>query len=115
VGHRIGSRAAQRAAWDTYLAVTSSLLPVLDLDLAVRDAAVNPRLGAVVVRLRRYAPLWGGHGPMLVSAGHSAIRLYRRGDWSDLTALLHAVADRLFMLSAGPPRPRQGRSNQRAP
>ena len=75
-----------RAAWDTYLALTDRLLPAL---AGIDDRAVlNAYLGAVVIRIRRYAPMWGGHGPMLIAAAHSAVRLYRDGDDDALTALL---------------------------
>ena len=106
---------AQRTAWDTYLTVTRGLLPALYYD-RVDAAALNPQLGGVAVRILRYAPLWGEHGPMLVSALHSAVRLHRAGDRDDLADLLHAMANRLYVLSAGPgPRRRDGhdRSTQR--
>jgi len=106
--HRRQSGAAERAAWDTYFAVTTSLIPALGAELARRDAAVNPRLGAVVLRIRRYETMWGEHGPMLASAGSSALRLYRHGEWSDLAALLAAIAERLYLLSLRGPPPCQG-------
>jgi hypothetical protein len=109
------SRAGERAAWDTYFAVTTSLIPALSVELARRDATVNPRLGAVVLRIHRYAPMWGEHGPMLASAGRSAVRLYRHGEWSDLAALLAVIAERLYMLSLGRPPPCQGPGGRPAP
>ena len=105
--HRSQSRAAQRAAWDTYFAVTTSLIPALGVEPARRDATVNPRLGAVVLRIHRHAPMWGEHGPMLACAGRSAIRLYRHREWSDLAAILAAIAERLYLLALGLPPPRQ--------
>jgi hypothetical protein len=94
---------ARRAAWDTYLAVTTSLIPVLNAEFARRDAAVSPRLGAVVLRINRHAPMWGDHGTMLASAGRSALRLHRHSEWADLAALLAAIAERLYLLSLGLP------------
>jgi hypothetical protein len=113
--HSSHSRAAQRAAWDTYFAVTTSLIPALGVEPSRRDATVNPRLGAVVLRIHRYAPMWDEHGRMLACAGRSAIRLYRHGEWSDLAALLAVIAERLYTLSLGLPPPRQGPGGRRAP
>jgi hypothetical protein len=109
------SRVAQRAAWDTYLAVTTSLIPALGVEPARRDAAITPRLGAVVLRIHRYAPMWGEQGPMLACAGRSALRLYRHAEWPDLTALLAAVAERLYLLSLGLPPLGQGPGGGPAP
>jgi hypothetical protein len=89
---------ARRAAWDTYLALTTSLLPALREERS--DTTVNTSLGGVVIRIRRYAPLWGAHGPMLLAAARSAIRLHRAGERDDLVALVQATADRLYLLSA---------------
>lgn len=106
---------AQRAAWDAYLALTVGLLPALD-DEHVDDRMVNARLGGVAIRIHRYAPMWPGDGPMLVAAVHSAIRLYRSGDRPALVDLLHVLAPRLYLLSAGRRAPRRpGRRNQQAP
>lgn len=104
----------QRAAWDTYLAVTKSLLPALTDN---GDAeTINPRLGGVVIRIRRYAPMWGEHGPMLIAAMHSAIRLYRRGDRDDLVSLLQTMACRLFLMSVRRrPANHPGHRNQKPP
>lgn len=105
---------AQRAAWDAYLALTAGLLPALDQGEG--DSGVNPRLGAVAIRIRRYAHIWGEHGPMLVAAVHSAIRLYRDADRPALISLLQVMAHRLFLLSAGQPsRHYPGQRNQKAP
>ncbi|MEU7875807.1 hypothetical protein [Dactylosporangium sp. NPDC049140] len=99
---------AQRAAWDAYLTLTLGLLPAL-LDDRL-DSTVNTQLGGVTTRVMQYAPLWGEHGPILVAAVKSAVRLYRAGERGDLIALLRATADRLYLLSASrtPPR-RDGR------
>lgn len=98
--------AGQRAAWDAYVSITVGLLPVLyHEDDAAEDAdgwaQVNPRLGGVAIRIRRDAPMWDDHGPMLVAAASSAIRLYRHGDRPALIALAHAMAHRLFLLAIG--------------
>jgi hypothetical protein len=92
---------AQRTAWDTYLTVTRGLLPAL-YDDHVDAAGLNSQLGGVAVAILRYAPLWGEHGPMLVSALQSAVRLHRAGNRPDLADLIRAIADRLYVLSAGP-------------
>jgi hypothetical protein len=93
----------QQAAWETYLAVTWRVLPVLDdFPATDADAIINRRLGGVVIRVRRYAPLWGEHGPMLVAAASSLVRLYRQGDFSALGDLLRLIARRLYQLSASP-------------
>ena len=96
---------ARRAAWDTYLTLTTNLLPALRTEQP--DSTVNTRLGGVATRIMRSAPLWGEHGPMLTAAARSAIRLYRTGEHDDLVTLLQATADRLYLLSASrtPPRP----------
>jgi hypothetical protein len=106
---------AQRAAWDAYLALTVGLLPALD-DEHDDDGLVNRRLGAVAIRIHRYAPIWAGDGPMLIAAVHSAIRLYRHGDRPALEGLLRVLAHRLYLLSAGRRVPNHpGRRNQQAP
>lgn len=92
---------AQRAAWDAYVALTAGLLPALYTEDDDGWAQANVRLGGVVVRVRRYAPMWHLDGPMLTAACGSAIRLYGHGDRRGLTALVHAMAHRLFLLSAG--------------
>jgi hypothetical protein len=96
---------ARRAAWDTYRILTTSLLPALRQEQP--DSTVNAKLGGVATRIVWYAPLWGEHGPMLTAASRSAIRIFRGGERDDLVALLYAVADRLYVLSAGgtPSRP----------
>jgi hypothetical protein len=105
---------AQRAAWDTYLVVTVSLLPMLAK--GGDPEMINPQLGGVAIRIRRYAPLWGEHGPMLLAALHSAIRLYRRGDLEELIDLVQAMSGRLFVLSARRRPPRHpGYRNQKPP
>jgi hypothetical protein len=101
---------AQLAAWDAYVILTTGLLPALHKDALQTDqadSAVNTQLGGVATRVLRYAPLWGEHGPMLVAAVKSAVRLYRAGERSDLLDLLRVMADRLYLLSAGPTRPRR--------
>ncbi|WP_433221026.1 hypothetical protein ACQP00_19420 [Dactylosporangium sp. CS-047395] len=45
---------------------------------------LNAHLGATAKRILRYAPLWGEHGPMLLSALHSVVRLHRAGEHGDL-------------------------------
>jgi len=101
-----------RAAWDAYLAIVEGLLPALHNRES--DDAVNPRLGGVVIRIRRYAPLWPADGPILIAAACGAVRLLRHGDRDALTSLATAIAHRLFLLSAGPARPHHcGRRNQR--
>lgn len=90
----------RRAAWDAYLAVRR-LVPVITDDRG-HDPAINAQLGGVVVRIRRYAPLWGEDGSMLTAAVYAAVRIYRRGDRDQLTDLLQAMADRLYLLSVAP-------------
>lgn len=51
----------QRAAWDAYFALIEGLLPALGN--GDDDRVVNPRLGGVVIRIRRYAPVWEHDGP----------------------------------------------------
>jgi hypothetical protein len=93
----------QQAAWETYLAVTERVLPVLeDFPATDADAITNRRLGGVVIRIRRHAPLWGEHGPILIAAAASAVRLYRRGHITALRDLLQVIAHRLYQLSTGP-------------
>jgi hypothetical protein len=91
---------ARRAAWDAYLAVRK-FLPVVTDDCG-HGPAINAQLGGVVVRIRRYAPLWGEDGSMLTAAVYSAVRIYRRGDRDQLVDLLNAIADRLYLLSIAP-------------
>ena len=99
---------ARRAAWDTYLTVTTILLPALRQERF--DSTVSTKLSGVATRIMRYAPLWGEHGPMLVAAARSAIRLYRTSEHDDLVALLQTTADRLYLLSASrTPPPHDGR------
>ena len=100
---------AQCAAWDAYLDLTRGLLPALHDD-QVDFGSLNSQLGAVATRILRFAPLWGGHGPMLVAALHSATRLHRAGDRADLADLLWVMANRLYLLSAGPRRDGRDRS-----
>jgi hypothetical protein len=94
--------AGRRAAWDAYLAVTERLLPALRRGDS--DEVINPLLGGVMIRIRRYAPLWKHSGPMLIAACSSAVRLLRDGDRAALTGLAAAITRRLFLLSAGPAR-----------
>jgi hypothetical protein len=105
--------AARRAAWDAYLTLATSLLPALREEQA--ESTVNAKLGGVAGRILRYAPLWGEHGPMLVAAAKSAIRLYRAGERDDLVALLQATADRLYLLSASRTPPGDGRDPTTGP
>ena len=98
--------AGQQAAWDAYVSITVGMLPVLyDEEGSDGWAQVNPRLGGVAVRIRRYASMWDHDGPMLTAAASSAIRLYRHGDRPALIALAHAMAHRLFLLAVGTGRP----------
>jgi hypothetical protein len=108
--------AGQQAAWDAYVSITVGLLPVLYDDSGTDGwAQVNPRLGGAVVRIRRYAPMWEGDGPMLVAAASSAIRLYRHGDRPALITLAHAMAHRLFLLTIGADPPQDpGRHSRNA-
>lgn len=92
---------ARRAAWDAYLAVRA-LLPVIT-DCS-HDPEINAQFGGVVIRIRRYAPLWGEDGSMLTAAAYSAVRIYRGGDRDQLAGLLYAIADRLYLLSIAPGR-----------
>ncbi len=105
--------AARRAAWDSYVALTQGLLPALAAQAHDRDGGVNPALGAVAIRVRRYAPMWAEHGPMLIAAVDSAVRLFRHGDYAALEDLLQVLARRLYLLSAGPP-VRPGGNNRKA-
>lgn len=108
----MAGQAARRAAWDTYQALAEGLLPALGNGDG--DEVVNPRLGGVVIRIRRYAPMWEHDGPMLLAAAASAVRLLRHGDREGLTGLAQAMAHRLFALTAGYARPaRPGRGNQK--
>lgn len=91
---------AQHAAWDAYHALTAGLLPAVRSDPT--EPAVNALLGGVAKRILRDAPLWDAHGPMLVCAVKSAVRLYRAGEQDDLLDLLWSIADRLYVLSALP-------------
>jgi hypothetical protein len=93
---------ARRAAWDAYLAVRA-LLPVITGDCG-HGPTINAQFGGVVIRIRRYAPLWGEDGSMLTAAAHSAVRIYRGGDRDQLADLLSAIADRLYLLSIAPGR-----------
>jgi hypothetical protein len=102
---------ARQAAWDAYLAVTTGLLPAV-VDECAYGPAVNAKLGGVVIRINRYAPMWGEHGPMLAAAARSAVRVYRTGNRDDLTGLLLTIAGRLYALSIPPgtgPRDRNDR------
>lgn len=75
---------------------------------------VNTRLGAVVIRIRRYAPMWPAHGPMLLAGAMSAVRLLGRGDRDSLIELAEAIAGRLFVVSARTSRPRPPGRRKRA-
>jgi hypothetical protein len=106
--------AAQSTAWDAYLALTRGLLPALHDD-GVDAATLNSQLDGVAIRILLYAPLWGDHGPMLLTALHCAVRLHRAGDRNDLADLLRAIANRLYLLSAGPRLPRGDGHNRGNP
>jgi hypothetical protein len=106
--------AAQRAAWDAYLTLARGLLPALDDD-QVDAAALTSQLDGVAIRLLRYAPLWGEHGPMLLAATQSAVRLHRRGERADLTDLLRVMANRLYLLSADPRLPERDGHDRNPP
>jgi hypothetical protein len=84
-----------------YLALAREVLPTL-ADNQVDTAALNPQLGKLALRILRFAPLWGEHGPILLDALQSAMRLHRRGARADLTDLFRAMAGRLFLISAAP-------------
>lgn len=94
---------ARRAAWDAYRALAEGLLPALGNGDG--DEVVNPRLGGVVIRIRRYALMWRHDGPMLLAATASAVRLLRHGDRDGLTGLAQAMAHRLYGLAVGRDRP----------
>ncbi|MEV6928979.1 hypothetical protein AB0M46_31420 [Dactylosporangium sp. NPDC051485] len=100
--------AAQRTAWDAYLTVTRGLLPAMD-GRPDHMATATCDLSGFVVRIERYAPLWGEQGPILLAALHGAQTLRRGGDRADLADLLRAIADRLYLISAGPRAPRRDR------
>jgi hypothetical protein len=106
--------AAQRTAWDTYLTLTRGLLPALDDD-QIDAATLDSQLGGVAIRLLRYAPLRGEHGPMLLAVLQVAVRLHRGGDRADLADLLQALANRLYLLAADPRLPHGGGHDQRPP
>jgi hypothetical protein len=78
--------AAQRTAWDAYLTLARGLLPALGDDQV--DAAA------------------------LTS---EAVHLHRRGDRADLTDLLRAMANRLYLLSAGPRLPDRNGGDRNPP
>jgi len=96
---------AQGAAWDVYISLTRGLLPALH-DEQIDDAALNTQLDEIAIRILRYAPLWAEHGPMLMDALRIAVSLHRAGDRADLADLLRVMANRLYVLSAGPRRDR---------
>jgi hypothetical protein len=102
---------AQRTAWETYLTLTRGLMPALNDD-QIDAAALNSQLGAVATRILRYAPLWGRHGRMLLAALRTAVRLHHRGDRADLQELLHAMGERLYLLSADPHLPDRDRHDR---
>lgn len=108
--------AGQRAAWQAYVAVTQRLLPALEAESrsqgSIGGSRVNRALGAVALHIRRHAPTWGEHGPMLVAAVDSAIRLFRHGDRPALAGLLQVLAWRLHLLSASPCTRPAGRSQK---
>ena len=106
--------AAQRTAWDAYLTLTRGLLPAV-ADDRLDAAALGSQLDAVAIRLMRYAPLWGEHGPMLLAATQSAVRLHRRGDRADLADLLRTMANRLYVLSADPRQPERDSHDRGTP
>ncbi|WP_327010532.1 hypothetical protein OHA72_26680 [Dactylosporangium sp. NBC_01737] len=97
--------AAQRTAWDAYLTMTRRLLPAVN-DETIRPAATHGELRGLVVRIERYAPLWGEHGPMLLAA----LRGIPEGsDRADVAELLQVIADRLYLISIGPLQSRRDR------
>jgi hypothetical protein len=106
--------AARCTAWDAYLTLTRGLLPALDDD-QIDAAALKSQMGGVGIRIERYAPLWGEHGPMLQAAMHCAVRLYRVGDRVGLADLLRAVANRLYLLSADPRLPERDGHDRSTP
>lgn len=91
----------QVTAWDTYLVLTRGLLPALTAQPTDAEA-LKTHLGQVGIRVTRYAPLWGEHGPMLKAALRTGVLLYRDGDHVGLADLMRVVADRLYVLSASP-------------
>jgi hypothetical protein len=93
--------ASRQAAWDAYIAVSRRLLPAI-ADPSRHGPAVGVELDGVVVRIRRYAPMWGEDGQMLLAAVRSVVRLYADGDRDQLASLLHAISDRLYRLSIEP-------------
>jgi hypothetical protein len=97
------SSTGRHAAWDTYQSVAIELLPALHHGDA--DDVVNPRLGGVVIRIRRYGPMWAEDGPMLTAVANSAVRLLRDGNRVALIDLSTAMAHRLFIIAVGPARP----------
>lgn len=92
---------SRRAVWDAYLAVSRGLIPAIS-DPARHAPAVAAELDGAVVRIKRYAPLWGEDGPMLIAAARSAVRLYADGERDQLITLLYVIADRLYLLSVTP-------------
>jgi hypothetical protein len=106
---------AQRKAGETYSAVANGLVPLLEAADRDDHIVVGARLDAVAVQMRRYAPLWSGHGEMLQAAMDSAVRLHLQQDRVGLVAVLRLVAARLFVLSASPRPPRVvGNHNERS-
>jgi hypothetical protein len=104
---------ARRAAWDAYRVVTGGLLTAAH-DPHIDPGTLNVRLGTALLHIVRSASLWGEHGPMLLSAARTAVALLRADDRDGLAGLAQLIADRLYLLSAGPPRLRTGPSNRAA-
>ena len=73
---------------------------------------INVRLGTAALHIMRSASLWDEHGPMLLSAVHVAVQMLRADDRDDLADLTQRIADRLYALSAGPPRARAAPRNR---
>ena len=104
---------ARRAAWDAYLAVAGALLSAVRAP-AADPKALDTRLGAAARHVVRSAPLWEEDGPMLISAVHAAVGMCHADDRADLAELTRGIADRLYVLSAGPPRARTAARNRAA-
>jgi hypothetical protein len=105
------SAAARRAAWEAYRVVTGGLLAAAH-DPDVDPMTLNVRLGTVALHIMRSTSLWNEHGPMLLSAVHTAVALLRADDRDGLVDLAQIIADRLYVLSAGPQWVRTGHRNR---
>jgi hypothetical protein len=89
---------ARHTAWNAYQTVARELLPAVE----------GPRLRGFVARVQQDAPMWGEDGPMLLAALRGVVLLHRCGDHAGVVELLRAVADRLYVVSAGPGPARPG-------